>query len=158
MQNEITELRNQVRTLKRIVCLTLVLFTITLPSCRNRQPFYDSINAIQDNSQRGLIAVRTWKGQSFKDALREFGPPSQEFKGSDGVIYYKWYLSKGEFELNFQVKDGIIIEVDSNGSRGAHAAFIRRKHPSISLDGIENVFQNKVDRTGAPWREYPSSK
>ena len=149
MQNEITELRNQVRVLKRIVCLTLVLFTITLPSCSTN----NSMNAISDNSYRGLIAVDTWNGESFNDALREFGPPSQEFKGSDGVIYYKWYLSRGKFELNFQVKDGIIIEVDSNGSNGAYAAFIRRKHPSYSPDEIERIFQSEVDRTGAPWRE-----
>ena len=74
MQNEITELRNQVRTLKRIVCLVCCLFGVLMfTGCTESQP---TTFIHQYNELTGEWEVIPIYRQVDSPSLRKQGPTS----------------------------------------------------------------------------------
>jgi len=82
MQNEITELRNQVRTLKRIFCFVFCLFVfVMIGGCQSHQtlvlppPLADLVGAYTNYETNREYNELTGQWQQKSDGTAYFSPP-----------------------------------------------------------------------------------
>ena len=109
MQNEITELRNQVRTLKRIVCLMCCLFASTMFAGCEGTIFEETI-CKEGQERNGLVYLPNQQEPFTGKKLCKYenGQNRVEGKYKDGLldgIWTEWY-ENGQIEAEENYKDG----------------------------------------------------
>ncbi len=140
MQNEITELRNQVRTLKRIVCLVCVFLFLGCASTKKNDdagkskttPEYEFRHDVaRENFGLGYKAVYSWMYYDINEVIDVFGEPTKIIVGEKGVKHYRWDVyappplptyaisnnSWGDWGGMFRMKieNNIVVEIFSSG-------------------------------------------
>ena len=112
MQNEITELRNQVRTLKRIVCLMCCLFASTMfAGCEEKSIFVATICIETEGQIRNDTVYLPNQQEPFTGknlCVYSNGQKKSEGKFKDGKKDGKWtqWHSNGQIESEGNYKDG----------------------------------------------------
>ena len=126
MQNEITELRNQVRTLKRIVCLVCCLFASTMfAGCEEK-----SAPQTQSPTPQAPTASQTSQvdemqlAKSFTEFADYYMKRMQEREArslAPNVLEFSSIDIERTQSILHQYRGKIIIELKSTGKGGLHA-------------------------------------